>query len=117
MSTTPLLDERALERLAVELHGSDEVVRRFVDDFVEAWDDRIRRLEEACAECDSETAYVTLLSLRSTSEMVGAVALAALAGRLQQYASEGRMDACCAQEPALADVGLRTMAALRSRAA
>jgi hypothetical protein len=110
-----IVDERALDRLAAELHGSRVIVSRFVDDFVGSWDGRMTRLHAACAAADATDAYVTLLSIRTTSEMVGAVALADLAGRLQAYASTGRLDVCCRSESALAEVGARTMAALGGR--
>lgn len=111
-----ILDERALDRLATELHGSRLIVRHFVDDFVAGWDVKLNRLHSACLAHDAAEAYVTLLSIRTSSEMIGAIALAKTAGRLQGYASDGHIDECCRAQPDLAAIGARTLAVLRDPA-
>jgi hypothetical protein len=107
-----LVDPRAMERLAGELYGSREIAHRFVADFVATWQCRLTRLSAALAAEDLEDAYVTLLSIRTTSVMIGAVQLARVAGALQDDAHAGRLASCRAGMGHLTDVGTRTMAEL-----
>jgi hypothetical protein len=107
-----LIDPRAWAALVVQVCGSRVIARSFVTDFIDIWPERLDRLSAALEQADAEDAYVMLLSVRTSSEMVGAVALAEHAVRLEIAAHAGRLEPCAAGFAALRRVGDRTMAAL-----
>jgi histidine phosphotransfer protein HptB len=109
----PLVDPLVLGRLSAELYGSAEIADRFLSDFIDTWDCRITRLRAAFDAADAEEAFVVLISIRSTSEMVGAVALAAAAGRMQEAVEAGRLAAATQAFSELEGIGTRTMETFR----
>lgn len=113
LANFPLVDPHAIERLSHELHGSAEIASRFLGDFTDNWQRRLDRLGTALSRGDGEDAYVTLLSIRTTSQMVGALRLAAVARKLQEHARHGRLQVCRDALPTLNSVGEQTVAALR----
>ncbi|GAA2239480.1 hypothetical protein N1031_17030 [Herbiconiux moechotypicola] len=68
----------ALDLLGVV--GDDEHRGRFVHDFINLWETRSQRLMKALGIRDFEDADVVLLSIRSSSTMLGAWPLEAIAG-------------------------------------
>lgn len=110
------IDRAAQERLTAGVFGSAAIAHSFFDDFIASWPCRVERLTSALDASDAEDAYVALLSIRSTSEMVGAVPLALLARKLEDLAREEHLDQCRAELGELRRVGARTMQILADQA-
>jgi hypothetical protein len=87
----------------------DAMMARFVRDYLELLDHRVSSIRSHLDQRNFMTAHVALLSLESTSVMVGATALAQ-AGRLREAVEQGERDTVPAL---LADV---TVEAGRARA-
>ena len=78
----PLVDPAVLEELEDELYPP-ALATNFAKDYVEFWPQRERRLIAALAAADSRTALDAAISVRVSSDMVGARRLAALARALE----------------------------------
>lgn len=83
MPTTPVLDDDALHRLGEQL-GSADVLCGFLRRYLALLDQRIARLEHALDCSDQEDWMDAVLSLKTSSAMAGAQALAQTAADLQQ---------------------------------
>lgn len=81
----------------------DAMMARFVHDYLELLDHRVSSIRSHLEQRNFMTAHVALLSLESTSVMVGATGLAQAAGRLREAVEEGERDTIAAL---LAEVGL-----------
>jgi hypothetical protein len=110
-----IVDPRVLDRLSAELYGSAEIAGRFLRDFIDTWECRIVRLRGAFEGEDADEAFVVVISIRTTSEMVGAVALAAEAEFMQSAIDEHRLPVAAARLPELERIGAETMSLLRRR--
>lgn len=81
----PLVDPAVLERLMRELDDDREgYARIFVADFIGCLPYRVERLRLALTTGDWEAAVDAALSLKTSSQMVGAERLAALASDLEK---------------------------------
>jgi hypothetical protein len=109
---SPLVDPAPLQRLRHDLGGDVTVQNRFVTDFLSLWNFRELRLSTALASADFEDADVVLLSIRSSSRMLGAVRLENAAGRLHASLESLDLTGCRHQLPHLSEVGLDTCLAL-----
>lgn len=78
----PLVDNRALDLLGDQI-DNPSAVRSFVLDFVDAWDERYLRLVTDIDDRSSVAALDAILSIKTTSTMVGAVRLAQLASGVE----------------------------------
>lgn len=87
MSTVPVLDARVLGRLGDDL-GDPVLLCTFVDRYADLLGMRIARVEKALAAHDIDDWNDATLSLRTSSTMAGAVALAELVGELQRTVEE-----------------------------
>jgi histidine phosphotransfer protein HptB len=82
--TLPLLDSSVLDRLRMELDYDEGVWKVFIQDFVAHLPTRVERLRLALTTGDAATAKDAVLSLKSSSQMVGAERLAHLALDLER---------------------------------
>lgn len=80
----PLLDEFVVTRLELELEGGEGIWRLFVEDFLAVLPVRSGRLRQALTSGDARGAMDAVLSLRTSSQMVGAVRLAGVALELER---------------------------------
>ncbi len=112
MAHKQLIDPQAWDAIVTELCGSTAIAQRFVSDYVRAWPVRYDRFCAALAAADAEEAYVSLLSIRTASQMVGAVRLARRAAKLEPPARAGRFAECAAGLGRLHSTGEKTMRAL-----
>lgn len=87
MSSVPVLDARVLGRLGDDL-GDPALLCTFVDRYADMLGVRIARVEHALAVHDLEDWHDAALSLRTSSAMAGAVALAELVTELQETVEE-----------------------------
>lgn len=90
----PLLDRAVLERLLEELDDDDSLWKIFVSNFIAYAPTRIERLRQALTTGDLTGSLDAVLSLKTSSQMVGAERLAGLALNLEQTLwAEPEMDA------------------------
>ncbi|MFC9773311.1 MULTISPECIES: Hpt domain-containing protein [unclassified Pseudarthrobacter] len=92
----PVVDHLVLERLREELEDDRGYTGIFVADFVRCLPGRIERLRHALTTGDWEGSFDAALSLKTSSQMVGAEQLASLATDLE---AELRSDATAANLP------------------
>ena len=107
-----LVDPAPLQRLCSDLGGDETVQNRFVNDFLALWHTRETRLETALALADLDDADIVLLSIRSSSRMLGAKRLENTAGRLHSTVKNRDLPSCRQQLPGLSEVGTETCWAL-----
>ncbi|SEQ09517.1 hypothetical protein [Microlunatus flavus] len=70
----------------------DAMMARFVHDYLELLDHRVSSIRHHLDQRNYMTAHVALLSLESTSVMVGAGELAGAAGALREAVEKGERD-------------------------
>ena len=70
----------------------DAMMARFVHDYLELLDHRVSSIRSHLEQRNFMTAHVALLSLESTSVMVGADRLAQAAGQLREAVEQGDRD-------------------------
>ncbi|MFC5929207.1 Hpt domain-containing protein [Cryobacterium melibiosiphilum] len=99
------LEEASLRSLNSQLGGDHALQQRFVGDFVALWAVRIERLERALDLGRLDDADVVLLSIRSSSRMVGAVRLEAVAALVHGAVLLGDVPGCRAQLAGLESLG------------
>lgn len=78
----PLMCSATLRSLEVSLGGERALCRNFVCRYVEMWPGRFERIQDAVASGHTKDALDAVLSLRSSSRMVGAARLGELANDL-----------------------------------
>lgn len=85
------IEATALRALLSQMGGDRDMQRRFVHDFVHLWHSRSQRLGAALTAPypDAEEAHVVLLSIRSSSTMVGAVTVEATAAMMHDALRDG----------------------------
>ena len=107
MTAPPVLDTRALDRLGEQL-GDADALCGFLRRYLAMLDERIARLERALRTEDHEGWMDAVLSLKTSSALAGAEALAAEAAALQAGSPGGTSVTC-----ASFGCGGEAMAALR----
>jgi HPt (histidine-containing phosphotransfer) domain-containing protein len=80
----PLLDHSVLDKLRAELDDDEGVWKVFVQNFIAHLPERNERLRQALTTGDYPGALDAVLSLKTSSQMVGAERLANLAMNLEQ---------------------------------
>lgn len=103
----PLVDRQTLDRLEDQL-DDPTAVRSFVLDFVQAWDERYLRLSTDIQQHSSVGALDAILSIKTTSTMVGAVRLAQLASGIEDLIRVDEFSAAAELLPRLNSCALRT---------
>ncbi|MCB5292787.1 Hpt domain-containing protein [Arthrobacter sp. SO3] len=81
-TTTPLVDPSALQELGSQL-DSPAVAKGFARDYTNMWDQRYQSLASSLGSGDEDAAMDAVLSLKTSSAMVGGVRLAELARELE----------------------------------
>ncbi|MFJ4028291.1 Hpt domain-containing protein [Paenarthrobacter sp. NPDC089989] len=81
--TDSLVDHTVLTELQAELGGDHAIVSSFVRNYVAMLPWRVARLHHALDNLDLEDAMDAVLSLKTSSEMVGAICLRRLATELE----------------------------------
>jgi len=87
----PLVDPAALQDLGAQL-DSPSVAKGFARDYTRMWDQRYRSLASALKRGDHAGSMDAVLSLKTSSAMVGGLRLAQLAGELEDAIRAGDMD-------------------------
>ena len=86
----PLVDPTALQDLGAQL-DSPAVAKGFARDYTRMWDQRYRTLASALERGDLAGSMDAVLSLKTSSAMVGGLRLAQLAGQLENALRAGDM--------------------------
>lgn len=87
-ASRPLVDQSVLDRLREELEEDDGYCKVFVGNFIEYLPHRIGRLRLALTTGDLEGSVDAVLSLKTSSQMVGAERLAGMALDLEKSLRE-----------------------------
>ena len=90
-AAAPLVDPAALQDLGAQL-DSPSVAKGFARDYTRMWDQRYRSLASALKRGDHAGSMDAVLSLKTSSAMVGGLRLAQLAGELEDAIRAGDMD-------------------------
>ena len=91
LPTSPLVDPAALQDLGTQL-DSPSVAKGFARDYARMWEQRYRSLASALGRRDQAESLEAVLSLKTSSAMVGGVQLTKLAGELEAAIRGGDMD-------------------------
>ena len=81
--TEALVDRSVLTELQAELGGDPAIISTFVRNYVELLPWRVDRLHHALEKLDIEDAMDAVLSLKTSSHMVGAICMNRLATELE----------------------------------
>lgn len=81
--TEALVDRTVLTELQAELGGDPAIISTFVRNYVELLPWRVDRLHHALEKLDIEDAMDAVLSLKTSSHMVGAICMNRLATELE----------------------------------
>lgn len=81
--TESLVDPTVLTGLQAELGGDRSIVSRFVRSYIDLLPWRVGRLHHALNNLDIEDAMDAVLSLKTSSHMVGAICMSRLATELE----------------------------------
>ncbi|TLM81799.1 Hpt domain-containing protein [Pseudarthrobacter sp. NamE5] len=84
----PLLDPAVLERLRADLEDDEGVWKVFIEDYISNLPHRLQRVRLTLTTGDVTGAMDAVLSLKTSSQMVGAEMLAGLAEDLEQSLRE-----------------------------
>ena len=108
------IEATALRALLTQMGGDRGMQRRFVHDFVHLWHSRSQRLAAALGAQfpDAEEAHVVLLSIRSSSTMVGAVTVEATAAMMHDALRDGDIPGSMRHITRLNEVGEQACADL-----
>lgn len=87
----PLVDPSALQDLGEQVNSA-AVAKGFARDYAQMWDQRYEALETALGQRDEAAALDAVLSLKTSSSMVGGVRLAELAAGLEELIRSGNLD-------------------------
>ena len=111
-SGRPILDLAEFQLLEDQV-GDPRIARIFASDFAKLWPTRYGNLAAAVERGDEAAALDTILSLRTSSAMVGGIRLSVLAAILEQHILNGEL--CNAQTllDEIAECGQRTVKELR----
>jgi len=108
----PLLNLEVLEDLGADLN--DGIALRFATDYAQMWDYRHRWLATAIERQDSTAALEAVISLKTSSVMVGGSRLAHLAGMLEAVIRGGNMSRSMTLLTLISKLGSATVMELRT---
>ena len=99
----PLVDPAALQDLGEQVNSA-AVAKGFARDYAQMWDRRYESLSTALDRRDEAAALDAVLSLKTSSSMVGGVRVAELAAELEELIRSGNLDEAV---PRLGEVAAR----------
>ena len=111
----PLFDDTALTELLESLENDHDAVVGFLRAFVGQWPDRLARIDDRIRANDPDGALTAVLSLKVSSQMIGATQLTSLSVELERIVREGDFTAGIDRVETLRLVGTETLMALRAR--
>ncbi|MGP0224880.1 Hpt domain-containing protein [Paenarthrobacter sp. NCHU4564] len=112
VSADPILDLAEFQLLEDQL-DNPRIARDFARDFVRLWEARHQTLRTAVEHGDVPAALDAILSLRTSSAMVGGVRLAGLAGQMEEHINNGDLGQARPLLHELAECGESTIQELK----
>lgn len=107
-SVHPILDLAEYQLLEDQV-GNPLTARTFASDFARLWNVRYEVLASAVERGDSAAALDAVLSMRTSSAMVGGVRLSLLAGLLEEHIQNGELGEAQPYLSEIAECGQRTV--------
>lgn len=107
-NAAPLVDPAALQDLGAQLE-SPSAAKGFARDYARMWDQRYNCLASALDRRDQAGSLEAVLSLKTSSAMVGGVQLARLAGELEDAVRGGDMERASSLLAEVAESGSETV--------
>lgn len=104
----PLIDHNTLLTLADQL-DNPSAVKAFILDFIHVWDERFARLADTVSRRDHAAAMEAVLSVRTSSMMVGAVRLASLTSTLEESVRLNDLSGAADILPSVKACGIQTI--------
>jgi HPt (histidine-containing phosphotransfer) domain-containing protein len=111
----PLFDDRPLREMLTSLGDDLNAVVGFVCAFIGQWPARLARIDEQIRIGDPEGALTAVLSLKVSSQMIGAVQLDSLSTELERIVRAGDFSAALDRVETLHTVGAETLLALEAQ--
>lgn len=111
----PLFDDTALDELLESLDHDHDALAGFLSAFVGQWPDRLARIDDRIRANDPDGALTAVLSLKVSSQMIGATQLTSLSSELEHIVREGAFAAGIDRVETLRLVGTETLMALHAR--
>lgn len=111
----PLIDDSALSDLLLALDNDTDAVVHFVSSFVEQWPDRVRRIVDRIRAHDVVGGVTAVMSIRVSSQMIGATRLTSLSTQLEQIVRTEDYAAGLERVATLRSVGAETLVELTAR--
>ncbi|MHC6221943.1 Hpt domain-containing protein [Arthrobacter sp. MMS24-S77] len=108
----PILDLAEFQLLEDQM-DNPLIARTFAGDFAKLWERRYEILAAAVERCDAAASLDAILSLRTSSTMVGGVRLALLAARLEEHIRNGDLRDTQPLLNAIAECGRATVHELK----
>lgn len=111
----PLIDDAALSDLLIALDNDNDAVVLFVSNFVDQWPDRVQRIIDRIRVHDGAGAVTAVLSVRVSSQMIGATRLTSLSTQLEQVVRTEDFASGLERVETLRSVGAETLTELTAR--
>jgi HPt (histidine-containing phosphotransfer) domain-containing protein len=108
----PLVDPAALQELGEQVNSA-ALAKGFARDFSQMWQQRYGSLAGALDRHEQGAALDAVLSLKTSSSMVGGLRLAGLAGELEEAIRRGDLEHAASRLPEVAARGRETVAELQ----
>lgn len=112
LEALPLLNLDVLENLGADLN--EGIALRFAADYAQMWEYRRTWLTTAIERKDSAVALEAVVSLKTSSVMVGGIRLAHIAGILEAVIRDGNMSRSIALLTLISNLGSATVTELRA---
>jgi HPt (histidine-containing phosphotransfer) domain-containing protein len=107
-----LLDSSILNGLLASLNHDETALDAFLAAFIHHWPERLHRIDESAAAGDRAALHDCALSVKVSSQMVGAARLSACGSDLENLVRSDRLDGVPAALEILRAVGEATVSAL-----
>jgi signal transduction histidine kinase/DNA-binding response OmpR family regulator/HPt (histidine-containing phosphotransfer) domain-containing protein len=91
--SSPTLDRRALEELQAYVEGG---IKDLIDTYLERTPHRLGEIEDSIAGEDAQSLFVAAHTLKSSSALLGCLALSDLAARLEAFGRDGKLSSASA---------------------
>lgn len=104
-----LIDGRALSELLTALDNDEDAVVHFVSTFVQQWPERLRRIADRIRARDTVGAVTAVLSIRVSSQILGASELTSLSTELEHLVRMDDFAAALVRVETLRIVGAETL--------
>ncbi|GGE92641.1 Hpt domain-containing protein [Mycetocola zhadangensis] len=111
----PLFDGAALSELFGALNNDRDAVIGFVSAFIEQWPSRLARIDDRIRANNPPDALTAVLSLKVSSQMLGASQLTSMCAELERIIGDGDFAAAIHRVETLCLIGTNTLLALEKR--